>query len=331
MSDDRKEFTHPSYGMIAFNRSMNGRPSRLFGSSLDEHYGTVRISIGSGTRIHELNMDRYHGSLRGEHIEVEMSAAQFAEVLTHMNQGAGIPCTIRHLAGKRIEDPPPVATETRKIQQDFDKTIHGYAVKAKEYADEIIKLCERLPAKSRERIRINLDVIRQQLTSNVPFVLKQFNEAATRVVTAAKFEIDTFVQHAITNVPHLEDTLRTVKLLSGDAQPEAEPPKRAVWSTKTTLENVNEIVSASENKTRTFRAEHLATAIDGYLKEFEQLEQDQDVKKSFYNASAIGEGPFVEITYISYQGASKLVIEEAEKYLAWLDAGNIGRHYEALK
>jgi hypothetical protein len=114
MSDDRKEYKHPSYGMIAFNRSMGGRPTRLFGSPLEEHYGTVRVVIGTGTRIHESNMDRYHGSLRGEHIEVEMSAAQFAEVLTSMNQGSGIPCTIRYINGKPIEDPPPTQKGSRR-------------------------------------------------------------------------------------------------------------------------------------------------------------------------------------------------------------------------
>lgn len=357
--DDRKEYTHPSYGMIAFNRSMGGRPVRLFGSPLEEHYGTVRIVIGSGTRIHEHNMDRYHGSLRGEHMEVEMSAAQFAEVLTSMNQGSGIPCTIRYIAGVRIEDPPAVKTETRKIQSEFKETIDGYAAKAKEYAAEIMTLCERLPAKTRERIRINLDVIRQQLTSNVPFVLKQFTEATTRVVTAAKHEIDQFAQHVGVARPPLhgleggmralaEASAPTYNHTRGDSaltpcpickEPEAEPElsdivmeNRQRSRGRTTLPDVKARVAASENKTQTFHAEQLAYAINGYLEEFEAIPKMNDKHDRFYNAGAISRGNGrVQITYVSYQGESLLTIEEAEQYLAWLDKGNIGRHFEALK
>ena len=34
------------------------------------------------------------------------------------------------------------------------------------------------------------------------------------------------------------------------------------------------------------------------------------------------------MTYVSYQGEASLKKAEAEAYLAWLDAGNVGRHYE---
>jgi hypothetical protein len=196
MADDkREEFEHPSYGMIQFNRVNSTGSNRLFGSSLDHHYGSVRISIGPGKRIHEHNCDRYYGSLSAEMIEIEMSSAQFAEVLTSMNQGSGIPCTIRRLAGKLIENPPPVETEVEKIKSGFRGTLDQFSGKAKRYADEIIKLCERLPEKVRKQIAINLDVIQHQLTHNVPHVLEMFDEASKRVVTAAKHEIDTFAQH----------------------------------------------------------------------------------------------------------------------------------------
>ena len=34
---------------------------------------------------------------------------------------------------------------------------------------------------------------------------------------------------------------------------------------------------------------------------------------------------------VNYQGGNHLSIEDAAKYLAWLDSGNIGRHFEALR
>jgi hypothetical protein len=53
--------------------------------------------------------------------------------------------------------------------------------------------------------------------------------------------------------------------------------------------------------------------------------------KRFYNASAWVAGRYVGVRYISYQGNSNLTRADAEWYLAWLDGGGEGRHYEALR
>ena len=54
--------------------------------------------------------------------------------------------------------------------------------------------------------------------------------------------------------------------------------------------------------------------------------------KPYFHASArYAGGSKMWVTYISYQGRSKLTKAEATAYLAWLDAGNVGRHYEALR
>jgi len=39
----------------------------------------------------------------------------------------------------------------------------------------------------------------------------------------------------------------------------------------------------------------------------------------------------VWVIYITYQGGSHLSIAEAMKYLVWLNNGNVGRHFEALR
>jgi hypothetical protein len=54
-------------------------------------------------------------------------------------------------------------------------------------------------------------------------------------------------------------------------------------------------------------------------------------RKRFWHAGAHRAGRFVMVAYISYQATSSLTKNEAEAYLAWLDAGNKGRHYEQQK
>lgn len=100
-------------------------------------------------------------------------------------------------------------------------------------------------------------------------------------------------------------------------------------------------------KTKTAVAHELAQKIDAHLKRFERdpkinpgKRYDNERKKwvsdptglrDYFGAGARGDRHRVWIIYITYQGGRHLSIEDAEKYLAWLDAGNVGRHFEALR
>lgn len=85
------------------------------------------------------------------------------------------------------------------------------------------------------------------------------------------------------------------------------------------------------------RAEKIRVAADirNYLQHFERdpviNKPDGARMRPYYNAGAHSVGRYTHVTYISYQGPSKLTPEEAVRYLAWLDAGNVGRHFEAFR
>lgn len=193
LPDDEFEREHESYGILHIARTSGGTSAiRLFGSPLATHYGTIRLTISKGKWLHGLHHDRYFG-MNKDFIEVEMSAAQFADAITSLNIGSGTPCTIRYVGGKRMEDPPDHATEAEHIRENFADSLGKYAAKAHTYRKKIEELTSKLSAKAKDEIRIALDVMEQQLTSNVPFVVKQFQEATTRISTAAKAEVEAFV------------------------------------------------------------------------------------------------------------------------------------------
>ncbi len=88
------------------------------------------------------------------------------------------------------------------------------------------------------------------------------------------------------------------------------------------------------------RSKVLGEQINAYLKRFEADKDginkvhSGDPKiglRPYYNANAGAVGGRVQVVYISYQGRCSLTVEQAEIYLKWLDAGNVGRHYEAEK
>lgn len=50
--------------------------------------------------------------------------------------------------------------------------------------------------------------------------------------------------------------------------------------------------------------------------------------RTYYNASAWRMGARIAVAYISFQVADRLSRDAALAYLAWLDKGNVGTHYE---
>lgn len=80
----------------------------------------------------------------------------------------------------------------------------------------------------------------------------------------------------------------------------------------------------------------LAARINVHLKRFEAdpvinapYTYETMKLRHYWHAGAGVSGRRVHVTYISYQGSRGLTRAQAEQYLAWLDAGNVGRHYEA--
>lgn len=199
MSDKDETLSHPSYGMVGFSRVTSSGHQRLFGSTLESHYHTIHLRIHEADLCidHDLHMERARA--KGQIVEVELSAAQFAELLTSMNVGDGVPCTIRRRMGVGgIEDPPAVPVESANVRTDFAAKMKGIrpdlARRAKELLDE---LPTSLKASTRRQIEIKLGNIVDLVAGNATFALDQFQEAAARVTTAAKAEIDAVVTHVV--------------------------------------------------------------------------------------------------------------------------------------
>lgn len=79
----------------------------------------------------------------------------------------------------------------------------------------------------------------------------------------------------------------------------------------------------------------IAKRISAHLQRFEKDPAINTVGHSnihkFFRAGSWHAGRFVHVQYISFQGSTHLTKAEAETYLAWLDAGNIGTHRQSLK
>lgn len=196
--DDESVEKHESYVTVGFSRR-SGNPGRLFGSHIKTHQSYVTLKISQASRVHSLGSDRFHSSFNGDIVEVDMSAAQFAELLTTMNVGSGVPGTLRRVFNKSVEDPPDASLEVEKIRQGFEKRMRDLAVKCHDNAKVAYELLSQksLSAVDRDKLRNSLRSVMTEVSANVPFMLEQFEEATEKVVASAKAEIDAFTTHSI--------------------------------------------------------------------------------------------------------------------------------------
>ena len=87
----------------------------------------------------------------------------------------------------------------------------------------------------------------------------------------------------------------------------------------------------NENQT-TPKLGEIADRIAAHLAKIEKAQPDHGSARSgYWHANAWPAGGRIGVKYISYQHTWHLTKADALRYLQWLDAGNVGRHREALQ
>jgi hypothetical protein len=86
------------------------------------------------------------------------------------------------------------------------------------------------------------------------------------------------------------------------------------------------------------KLQEIAARISAHLKRFEAdkttvnaARPGHEGTRPYYCPYATVAGRYVAIVYASYQGHSNVPKADAERYLAMLDDGFVGRHFEALR
>lgn len=207
-------YTHPAFGMLGFHR-VTGGDKALFGSSIN-HNDRIMMTLKHGEEHRSLSRDWY--SARGIIAEVEMSYSQFAECITAMNVGDGVPCTIRFT--ERDGNIPMIAENNSKREQfinEFSETIEKAMEQVQQQIDNIqasIDGKRNLGVKDRQEIVSQLNQVKMNIGCNLDFCANQFNKQMDKTVCEAKGEIEAFCQNKINSiaqaalVEHKEDLLK---------------------------------------------------------------------------------------------------------------------------
>jgi hypothetical protein len=185
---------HESYGLARFSR-VQGSPGRLFGSAIDHHH-FIELTISRGARRRDFQRDWY--SPKDEIVSVIMSPTQFAELLTNLNVGEGVPCTIQHVNRKTMAKCPEktFAEQTHDdLKGEFKRLAQRIAALSRT-ADTMLSGPGALKASDKARVKAEIAAILQEVGSNIPFIHECFQEACDKTVADAKASVDAAVLHA---------------------------------------------------------------------------------------------------------------------------------------
>lgn len=188
---EEKKTEHESYGMVGINRTQSSG-THLFGSIMNHHsFITLTIKHASVRRM--LSGDWYSAESLPI-IEIEMSHTQFAELITSPGIGDGVPCTIRGLNGKLLEECPAPEKLDSKFREDLKKTT---AETVRQLKDMTQQLGEALlpgnKALGKKELHVLLQGLQsalQSVTDSIPYVEQSFNEEMESEMNKAKGEIE---------------------------------------------------------------------------------------------------------------------------------------------
>lgn len=172
---------HPAYGQISASR-VSGLVN-LYGSDFSHHH-FIALRINASTMRRDLSHDwPYPGK---EYIEVYLSEAQWATFVSSLNHGSGPCCTISSLNGKQIPELPSPKSRTEQMSGEIGERLDR-AVRALKAA--MVRADSLSPKGKANELKDDIGRALSDLTSNLDFVAKSFDEHAEKTVEKAKAEV----------------------------------------------------------------------------------------------------------------------------------------------
>lgn len=196
---ERENNKHPSFGQISFTRT-NSNGTNFYGSELPQD-NYISMEVRNSEIQRELTQDRYYPT-GPPLIRIRMSSGQFAEMITSLNNGSGVPCTIERLVGNKVEQLPTQESRKEFVHRKFEDRMKIFANSIRENqkaAKQIVKK-KTLSKQDIQDLINQLDWLTQEVESNIPFFAKCFQETMDEIVFEAKTEVENAIQHKISTL-----------------------------------------------------------------------------------------------------------------------------------
>lgn len=184
--NERGDEVHPAFGMIQANRVSQGPTGAVLFDSDVQHHHYVTLKIMGATRKRDLHRDWIHES--GQYIEVAMSEAQWAGLISSMNT-TGTPCTLRWLRGEGQVPGLSMGSRLDKSHEEVRTAADDAMAKVKEARDTYEA------HKTAKNLR-DLHYAIENLPSTLEFAAKSLSEHAETVVQKTRADMEAMVYAA---------------------------------------------------------------------------------------------------------------------------------------
>lgn len=216
MFEKEKQLQHETYGTLSICRAQGGSHV-LFGSSI-KHNTYLTISLHTAHVSRELSNDFICPDKRL--FEVEMSPSQWAEFVSSIGVGKGVPCTIRWRDGHLTEQCPFIS-KREQFDEEFDVAVQTSIDSIKKAVADAEALLQKksLTKADREAIISNIQTAYRSISDAVPFIKRQFTEQMDKTVVEAKGEFEAWKNSNIHNLG-----VQALRQMQSDDRLIQEPP-----------------------------------------------------------------------------------------------------------
>ncbi len=193
-------------GLIQISRTYGGR-NVLFGSNIP-HDTCMRLTISQAYIHRSFNENHYYP--KNKLIEIELSPSQYAEMITNLNHGVGVPCTITKFMEERVPNDLKLNDELEMVKLEYSESVDKIMDEIKNTIYEIPDDKSMSPKKIRD-LKIDLVNMLYRLTQEAPFMKERFDETLDKIFVEAKASIDDTINLTLSNIGL--DTIKMQKLL----------------------------------------------------------------------------------------------------------------------
>lgn len=207
------KYKHPSYAVVTIGAPQGGNGS-FFGSGVHHNqFMTLEVHTAS---LRRAGYD--HISPETSIVRLKMTHDQWARMVASQGKGCGTPCTIEHLDGKRMPEPPRIDKRSQH-SAEFDARMKKLArdLKVVISADvEALKASGSLPMAQRKEMANRISMVMQEIGSNIPFFQTQFVEEMEKVVSSLKIDVEAWVSSTLAQNGLPQGTVVDTLLLDHD-------------------------------------------------------------------------------------------------------------------
>jgi hypothetical protein len=181
---------HPAFAQIGVSRH-TGRTA-LYGSNF-LHHNTINIRIAASELKRDLSHDWHFA--KNQYIEVELSEAQWATMVSSLNVGDGVPCTLRYLRGESIPGLPNPKKRGEQFASEAKETLADVEAHLKVLEEQIG--ASLLSNNKKKELLSSLRMARMNLGENLKFVADSFAKHVETNVEKAKVEVNAYMTSMI--------------------------------------------------------------------------------------------------------------------------------------